>query len=115
MDNPVIDLELAGEVVRLHFVLEPCGSIEDRGHLYHFVCEACRNENPRLRDEWVSKTTFIDEPAEDMLERMRKAIGEMQDHARAHEIIGAWAAKILRPAPTADRVDVLEQENWKPV
>ena len=95
METLAIAVELGGRYVDLHFPLEPCGSIPDRGHLYHYVCEACRQANPRQRDEWVTQSSFLNSDDEDMKERCGRALEEIKGHVRTHEIIGVWAAGYL--------------------
>jgi hypothetical protein len=83
-------VQLGGWTSDLIFAIEPCGSIEGRGHLYQYVCTQCRDQNPRGRDEWVS-SSFPDDMQADAIERAETAFKEVQAHVRAHEIIGAWA------------------------
>jgi hypothetical protein len=82
-------------VVEILFAVEPCGTHPTRGHLKHFVCDACRQQNIRRRDEWVS-SSFIDDDGEDAREQGEAAMQQVKAHIRAHEIIGAWA---LNAAP----------------
>jgi hypothetical protein len=82
------------------FAVEPCGSIPGRGHLYQYVCTACRDQNPRGRDEWVS-SSFPDDMQADAIERVQDTFKEVQAHVRAHELIGAWLMAQLKKEAVA--------------
>lgn len=99
-ERMVASLNIAGNAVDLHFAMEICGAVQGRGPLYQFVCVACRTESPRGRNEWASKNTFLDDADEETRERLNAAMVEASEHARMHELIAAWAAKILQPGPT---------------
>lgn len=89
-------VELAGEKLDLVFALELCGIVQHaKARLLHYVCEACRTENVRGRDEWVSSDFPDDVDSQESIDRAQIAFDEVKAHVRAHEIIGAWAAKIL--------------------
>lgn len=106
-------VEICGEFHNLIFKMELCGSAAPGRHLYQYVCESCRQQNPRGRDEWVSPS-FLDENSDEARERMSQAFDAVAVHVHTHEVIGGWAAKILRPAPTPDRIDTLDLGKWAP-
>lgn len=91
-------ISIGDRTYEIAFAIEPCGSIEGRGHLYQYVCVQCREQNPRGRDEWVS-SAFPDDMQPDAIERAEAAFQGVQAHVRAHEIIGAWVMAELEKQP----------------
>jgi hypothetical protein len=102
MDHPgpetcTAPAEIVGIRYELTFACELAGAIQGRGRLMRYVCDQCRQQNARGRNEWES-STFPDDMQPDALERAEAAFKEVQAHVHMHEIIGEWMMREIERA-----------------
>ena len=117
---PVAEAEIRGRHYELAFPLEVAGvAAGASGRLVRYVCEECRRQNARGRNEWMS-AVFPDSDDQEAIDRAEAAFEEVKAHVRMHELIGQWMYEQIRASlagivsyPTPDRFDYLDPTTWK--